>query len=197
MPVNRYLLFLIPVTLLFLGASCVPQSLRVVNRSEPRASCTTTATPTQGIGPYYKDGSTERTDLRELGMPGDPLTISGTVTDTACNPLPGVWMDFWQADADGQYDNDGFRLRGHQFTDSEGRYTLTTIEPAQYPGRPQHIHVMLLKPDGTEPFTTQLFFSLSDQGTGESVNPALVLQFVSQGSDADASRRATFDFVLP
>lgn len=192
---KRPFLFIIPLALLFLGASCVPQSPAVVNRSEPRATCTTT--PTQGIGPYYKEGSPERTDLREPGMPGDPLTISGSVYDANCNPLPGVWLDVWQADDTGAYDNDGFRLRGHQFTDSQGRYTLTTIEPGKYPGRPQHIHVMLLKPDGTEPFTTQLFFTMDNQGTGESINPSLVPRFVNQGGNAEVTKQGLLDFVLP
>ncbi len=42
----------------------------------------------------------------------------------ACKPLAGVLLDFWQADEKGRYDNSGFRLRGHQFSDSEGRYRV-------------------------------------------------------------------------
>src|SRR5262249_59582752 len=52
-----------------------------------------------------------------------------------CRPLAGALLDFWQADDDGSYDNQGFRLRGHQFTDAQGRYLLSTIVPAAYAGR--------------------------------------------------------------
>ncbi|MBV8772487.1 MAG: hypothetical protein JO166_09185 [Deltaproteobacteria bacterium] len=48
----------------------------------------------------------------------------------SCVRQPGVILDFWQADADGEYDNSGFRLRGHQSTDDHGRYLLETMVQA-------------------------------------------------------------------
>jgi hypothetical protein len=37
-----------------------------------------------------------------------------------------------QADSTGRYDNSGFRLRGHQYTASDGSYRLATVVPALY-----------------------------------------------------------------
>lgn len=66
-------------------------------------------------------------------------------------------LDFWHADEEGDYDNAGFRFRGHQFTDGEGRYRLETIVPGSYPGRTRHIHVKL-QARGGPVLTTQLYF---------------------------------------
>jgi protocatechuate 3,4-dioxygenase beta subunit len=90
-------------------------------------------------------------------MGGTRVTLSGYVLDPNCQPVENAWLDFWQADAQGQYDNAGYVLRGHQFTDASGRYTLETILPGEYPGRTPHIHVKVKAPDGPE-LITQLFF---------------------------------------
>jgi protocatechuate 3,4-dioxygenase beta subunit len=55
------------------------------------------------------------------------LVLSSYVMTPGCVRLPGVMLNFWQADADGEYDNSGFRLRGHQFTDDRDRYRLEMI----------------------------------------------------------------------
>jgi protocatechuate 3,4-dioxygenase beta subunit len=61
--------------------------------------------------------------------PGVRLTVSGYVLGRACKPVPGVLLDFWQADTNGAYDMSGFAFRGHQFTDQSGSFSLTTIVP--------------------------------------------------------------------
>jgi protocatechuate 3,4-dioxygenase beta subunit len=73
-------------------------------------------------------------------------------------------VDLWHADEDGDYDNRGYRYRGHQFTDAEGRYRFETIVPAQYPGRTRHYHVKV-QPKGGRILTTQLYFP-GDPGNG-------------------------------
>ncbi len=114
-------------------------------------------TPPQTAGPFYTPNSPQRNVLRELGMAGIPLTLVGHVLDTRCRPLPGVLLDFWHCDANGQYDNVGYRLRGHLFSDAQGRYLLETILPGLYPGRTRHIHVRAQAPDRPI-LTTQLYF---------------------------------------
>jgi protocatechuate 3,4-dioxygenase beta subunit len=115
------------------------------------------ATPQQTEGPYFKPSSPERIELYEEGMAGQPIELVGLVLSRACKPLAGALLDFWQADAKGQYDNSGFRLRGHQFTDAEGHYRLRSVVPGIYPGRTRHIHVKL-QPAGGRVLTTQLYF---------------------------------------
>lgn len=115
-------------------------------------------TPSQTEGPYYTPNTPERNSLLEEGMQGTRLILVGYVLDQNCQPLPNAWLDFWQADANGEYDNAGYRLRGHQFTDSQGRYYLETILPGLYASRPiEHIHVKV-QPEGAEVVTSQLYF---------------------------------------
>lgn len=125
------------------------------------ADCDGSTTPRQTPGPFFTPGAPARSDLREPGLPGTPLLIRGEVVSTDCRPVPGVRLDFWQCDAAGRYDNDGFRLRGHQLADAAGAYELTTVKPAAYGGllfrRTPHIHVRL-RVGGAEALTTQLYF---------------------------------------
>jgi protocatechuate 3,4-dioxygenase beta subunit len=115
------------------------------------------ATLPQTEGPYFKPSSPERIELFEEGMAGQPIELIGLVLTRACKPVAGALLDFWQADAKGEYDNSGFRLRGHQFSDAEGRYRLRSVVPGAYPGRTRHIHVKVQPRDGRV-LTTQLYF---------------------------------------
>ncbi len=155
-------------------------------------ACSGTPTPSQTEGPYYKAGSPERTSLREPGLVGTPLTITGYVFSTACQPIAHAWLDFWQADGNGNYDNAGFKLRGHQFTDKQGRYQLETIVPGEYPGRTRHIHVKVQAP-GQPVLTTQLYFPGEPRNTSDSIfSPELLMQVQNTSN----GQLATFDFVL-
>ena len=146
------------------------------------------ATPEQTEGPYYTPDTPKRTSLLEDGVSGDRLVVAGTVLGTDCKPIANALLDFWQADGDGEYDNEGFRLRGHQFTDSRGRFTLTTVRPGLYPGRTRHIHVKVQRRDG-DVLTTQLYFPDEPENASDGIfDEALVM-------DVNGSR-ARYDFVL-
>jgi hypothetical protein len=118
-------------------------------------------------GPYYKTGSPERSDLIEEGVIGEPITLTGYVFDKDCNPVAGAWLDFWQADGNGNYDNRGYRLRGHQLTDKQGKYLLHTVIPGEYPGRTSHIHVKVAKQAGGAITTSQLYFPERKQNAAD------------------------------
>jgi protocatechuate 3,4-dioxygenase beta subunit len=149
-------------------------------------------TPSNIEGPYYKENSPERASLLEPGMPGTKLIIKGTVFSTDGKPIARARLDFWQADARGRYDHRGYRLRGHQFTDEAGRYTLETIVPGQYGGRTPHIHVKVEAPN-FRPLTTQLFLPDEPRNQRDSLfDPALVLKV----QDTKDGKQAGFDFVL-
>ncbi len=115
------------------------------------------ATLRQTEGPFFKPSSRERIELIEPGMAGQPIELAGFVLTRGCKPVPGALVDLWHADAKGDYDNTGFRLRGHQFADADGRYRFRTIVPAAYPGRTRHFHVKV-QPKGGRILTTQLYF---------------------------------------
>jgi protocatechuate 3,4-dioxygenase beta subunit len=129
--------------------------------------------------------------LLEPDIDGAPLILTGYVLTTDCRPIAGALLDFWQADDDGVYDNTGYRLRGHQFADEQGRYRLETILPGLYPGRTRHIHVKAQPPSGAI-LTTQLYFPDEPQNAQDRIfHPALVVAL-----RAGEPLVATFDFVL-
>jgi protocatechuate 3,4-dioxygenase beta subunit len=149
-------------------------------------------TPAQTEGPYFNSSSPQRSSLLESGLSGTLLTITGRVLSTSCQAIAAAKLDFWQADNSGNYDNTGFRLRGHQFTDTEGRYTLQTIVPGLYPGRTRHIHVKAQAP--TQPvLTTQLYFPNEPRNASDGIFSSALLMTVTEVSGGLA---ATFDFVL-
>jgi protocatechuate 3,4-dioxygenase beta subunit len=149
-------------------------------------------TPAQTEGPYYTRNTPERASLREAGTAGTALVISGQVLTTGCRPVARALIDFWQADDKGVYDNTGFRLRGHQFTDDEGRYALETIVPGLYPGRTRHIHVKVQAPDRPV-LTTQLYFPGEARNRSDGIFNEDLLLVVGNGADGKV---ATFNFVL-
>jgi protocatechuate 3,4-dioxygenase beta subunit len=146
-------------------------------------------TPAQTEGPYFTPNSPERASLLEAGMAGDRLTVAGTVLATDCRPVRRALLDFWQADAAGRYDDQGYRLRGHQFTDADGRFRLETIVPGLYPGRTRHIHVKVQAP-GRSVLTTQLYFP------GEPANAADAIFREELLLDLRGDRQGWFTFVL-
>jgi protocatechuate 3,4-dioxygenase beta subunit len=156
-------------------------------------NCTTArVTPPETAGPYYKRGSPERTSLLEPGMPGNRVTVTGYVLSTQCSPIAGAWLDFWQANDRGEYDNVGSRLRGHQFTNHAGAYSLETILPGLYPGRTRHIHVKVRVPNGPT-LTTQLYFPREQRNQTDALfNPDLVVAL----QDMADGHVAVFNFVV-
>jgi protocatechuate 3,4-dioxygenase beta subunit len=135
--------------------------------------------------------SPERTSLREPGVEGTPLEVSGRVLSTDGRPLSRALLDFWHTDVNGHYDDDGYRCRGHQYTDADGRYVLRTNVPGAYGGRPKHIHVKLA--GGGRALTTQLFFPEDARNASDWLFDKRLAMTVTNGGSA---RRARFDFVL-
>ncbi len=113
--------------------------------------------PSQTEGPYWKPSSPERTSLLEPGLPGTRLVLEGFVVSERCGPIAEAVVDLWHCDDGGEYDNAGFRLRGHQRTAADGLYRFETLLPGLYPGRTRHFHVKIQRPGGPV-LTTQLYF---------------------------------------
>jgi protocatechuate 3,4-dioxygenase beta subunit len=150
------------------------------------------ATLRQTEGPFFKPSSPERAELIEKGMAGQPIELVGFVLSRACKPLAGALLDFWQADDKGRYDNSGFRLRGHQFSDAEGRYRLRSIVPGAYVGRTRHIHVRV-QPRGGRVLTTQLYFPGEPKNRSDGLFRSELLVRTTRNEGWLAGR---FDFVL-
>lgn len=119
-------------------------------------------TPDQILGPYYpmrkpQDGGTDLTRLagRAGTAQGEAIIVTGRVTNLRGEPLAGVRMEIWQANAGGKYTHpsDGNRAPidpnfdgyANFVTDADGRYRIRTVKPGAYPVvadyvRPPHIH---------------------------------------------------------
>jgi protocatechuate 3,4-dioxygenase beta subunit len=186
--VIRARVFLVFAAAIVIGALSAVESPRsavtACNRFQP--------VPAQTEGPYFKAGSPLRRSLVRPGMAGTRLTLSGFVLTAACKPVRRARLDFWQAGAGGAYDNEGFRLRGHQFTNARGAYRLETVLPGLYEGRTRHIHVKVRAP-GRGVLTTQLYFPNTSQNAQDgSFDRRLIVRMRAVGS----RRVARFDFVL-
>lgn len=99
---------------------------------------------------------------------GETVLLQGRVTDTAGVALPGVVVEIWQADVNGNYDHpadsdpaallDDFQYFGTDTTDERGEYAFLTVKPAPYATRPAHIHFKV-KMDGVTVLTSQFYFA--------------------------------------
>lgn len=140
-------------------------------------------------GPFYLPGAPLLAGPNNV-MPqrpdekGQPLLFNGKVTGTDGQPLEGVELDLWHADADGLYSNihpdiPDFNLRGRFVSESDGSYQVITMLPPPYEipkdgptgtvlkalgrhfYRPAHLHVKLSHP-GYGEMTSQLYFKGGD-----------------------------------
>jgi len=150
-------------------------------------------TPPVDEGPYYTPGSPERQAIAGKGTAGKKLVVEGRVMDRNGKPIAHAWLDFWQADGNGEYDNEGFNLRGYQYADNSGRYRLETVRPMDYMMRAPHIHAKVRAKEGSPVLTVQLYFP------GEKKNatdPLFEKGTVMDVKDTAEGQKATFDFVV-
>lgn len=100
------------------------------------------------LGPFYEPNAPERSAT------GRGLVVSGIVRSAkGCLPLPAARIEWWSANARGDYDGE---QRASQRADASGRYRYETTFPGRYPGRPPHLHVRVTAP-GHKPLVTQLY----------------------------------------
>jgi len=145
-------------------------------------------TRSQTEGPFFKTDTPLRTSFIEKGSKSRFL-LAGTVLSGNCQPVPNARLEFWHADEEGEYDNRGFRYRGHQQADAQGRYRLETIVPALYPGRARHFHVKV-QAQGGRILTTQLYFPGDESNKRDFLfRPELAMKAAKPGE-------GSFDFVV-
>ena len=144
-------------------------------------------TPRQTEGPFFTPSSPLRASLLE-GREKSRFLLAGRVLSPDCKPVANALVDLWHCDEQGAYDNQGYRYRGHQFSDSEGRYRFETIVPALYPGRTRHFHVKV-QPRGARLLTTQLYWPNEAANRRDGIHrPELEMKTSKEGG--------AFDFVV-
>jgi protocatechuate 3,4-dioxygenase beta subunit len=146
----------------------------------------------QTEGPYFKPSSPQRADLVEPHSRARVVELAGRVVARSCRPVAHALVDLWHADERGDYDNSGFRYRGHLFTDADGGYRFRTIVPALYVGRTRHYHVKVQAPHQPV-LTTQLYFPNEPANRRDGLFRRELLMRTAEAGDGLAAR---FDFVL-
>jgi protocatechuate 3,4-dioxygenase beta subunit len=135
---------------------------------------------TEVTGPLLGPGRLGELDndltRRHDGEPqGQRIIVTGRLLDGDGRPVRDSLVEIWQANAGGRYRHTGDRWPspldpnfdgvGRALTDSDGRYTFTTIKPGAYPWknhdnawRPAHIHFSVFGSAFTQRLVTQMYF---------------------------------------
>lgn len=168
--------------------------------------------------PLYPSGASVSLDGK-----GEPLSVSGYVTDLDGQPVTGARVETWQANGEGRYENQepdaqpDFNLRGTFRTDDRGRFHYKAVKPSGYDipvdgpvgqllgaigcplSRPAHVQFLISKP-GFQTLTTHVY-DAGDPALHEdavfSVKEDLVGHFLRIGDEArGASWHLEFTFVM-
>jgi protocatechuate 3,4-dioxygenase beta subunit len=110
--------------------------------------------PRRSDGGHYRPGAPAKDTLLEPGVTGTRLVISGYVLFPDCRTVPGAVLDVWQADAQGRFDDTGWRLRGVLRSDDAGRYVIETIVPGRVDGAEPVVHIKASEAVGGRVLTT-------------------------------------------
>jgi protocatechuate 3,4-dioxygenase beta subunit len=186
--------FLLDTGLLAAGWELFPADAALTQELAATPHCRDGDEPTvaETEGPFFKPKSPQRSDLREPGTKGKLFELSGFVLTKSCRPIRGAVVDLWHADENGEYDNIGFRYRGHVITEPDGAFRFHTIVPALYPGRTKHYHLKVQAP-GSRLLTTQLYFPNEPRNLRDGLFQRELLMRVADAGEGLAGR---FDFVL-
>ena len=166
------------------------------------------ATESTVLGPFYRAGAPHCRNGESIrrGGAGEPVQVTGRVTDTAGAPIAGATLDVWQTSGNGLYAaqdpaQPDYNACGVYTSEADGRFDIRTVKPLSYPVptdgpvgrllnalgrhpfRPAHIH-FIVSAEGYAPLTTQLFtagdkYLASDAVFG--VKDSLVVEYERNG----------------
>ncbi len=146
--------------------------------------------PSQTVGPYFAYSLTPTQygyalpsiagpEMADASTPGVHICIEGQVFDGAGVPVTDALIEFWQADAQGAYDQGeetnrrftGFGRCGTG-TMENGLFRFQTIKPGvASPGDAPHIHVIVLMRGLLLHVFTRLYFA--DEASANAADPVL------------------------
>ena len=154
-----------------------------VLRSPQKALLSLDGTLSEITGPVFGHtilGPLDNDLLHNFAKPGESaigqrIIVYGKVLDERGRGVPGVLLEFWQANAGGRYRHkkDGYIAAldpnfggcGRTFTGEDGSYSFRTIKPGAYPWpngpnewRPAHIHFSVFGHGFAQRLITQMYF---------------------------------------
>jgi len=138
-------------------------------------------TPSSVLGPFHIEGAPELANGGDLwrGQVGEPLVVSGRVTDEAGAPAKGTLLALWQNAGNGLYaqqdkDQDPTNYHARLTVAPDGTFAFSTVRPVSYTvpddgpagdmlhalgrdaWRPAHLHMIIQAP-GRAPLITEFF----------------------------------------
>ena len=154
-----------------------------VTRSPQKALLSLENTVSEITGPVFGHdilGEGDNDLIHNFAKPGESalgerIIVHGRVLDERGRGVPGILMEFWQANAAGRYrhKNEGYMAPldpnfggcGRTITDDDGGYAFRTIKPGPYPWpngindwRPSHIHFSIFGYGFAQRLITQMYF---------------------------------------
>ncbi|WNW10664.1 protocatechuate 3,4-dioxygenase subunit alpha [Pseudomonas sp. DTU_2021_1001937_2_SI_NGA_ILE_001] len=170
-------------------------------------------TPSQTAGPYVHIGlalEVAGNPTRELeiwnqlakpGAPGEHILLLGNVFDGNGQLIRDAYLEFWQADHQGNYDPTydparPFNGFGRTATDDDGVWRLHTVKPgvvrnaAGVPMAP-HLNVSLFARGINIHLHTRLYFD--DEAAANAADPVINLVEQAQRRETLVARRCTVD----
>lgn len=164
-------------------AALTPQYKTSLKRSPTHALLSLNNTISEMTGPTFNHNMIGELDndlilnyANEGELPvGERIIVQGRVLDENARPVPGVLLEFWQANASGRYRHkkDGYLAAldpnfggcGRTISAADGTYSFRTIKPGPYPWpngvndwRPSHIHFSLFGSGFAQRLITQMYF---------------------------------------
>lgn len=125
------------------------------------------ATTSQTVGPYFAIGFNllMTPELAGPGVSGERFALEGRVLDSNRKPIPDAVIEVWQANAAGEYaeEGDAFRGFGRVATNADGVFRLTSIKPGTVPGpkgrtQAPHLEIRLFMRGLLLHLTTRMYF---------------------------------------
>jgi protocatechuate 3,4-dioxygenase beta subunit len=160
-----------------------PAYKTTILRSPQRALISLDNTISEITGPMFGHdmiGELDNDLIHNFAQPGESaigprIIVHGRVLDELARPVPGVLVEFWQANAGGRYRHkrDGYLAPldpnfggcGRCLTADDGGYVFRTIKPGPYPWpngvndwRPAHIHFSIFGTGFAQRLITQMYF---------------------------------------
>jgi protocatechuate 3,4-dioxygenase, alpha subunit len=130
----------------------------------------------QTVGPFFRIGleHLNRADVAVPGISGTAITIRGQILDGDGQPVPDAILEFWQADAEGNFSENSCEADGRERakftgfaripTDAAGKYELRTIMPGCVAGadggtQAPHIAVFVFMRGLLKPLYARIYFA--------------------------------------
>ncbi len=161
----------------------VPEYKTSILRSPQKAPISFSNTASEITGPAFGHdilGELDNDLIHNFAEPGKSalgqrIVVHGRILDENGRGVPGVLLEFWQANAGGRYrhKNEGYLAPldpnfggcGRTITDKTGYYVFRTVKPGAYPWpngvndwRPSHIHFSLFGSGFAQRLITQMYF---------------------------------------